>query len=123
MKFLIYAVGIWVVFTVFTTVYAVSARKEDVRTLSKGAWVAICLLVPIVGGLLYLTLGRPLPTPDEYAGQGRNVKTVAPDDDPDFLRRLSERLNPSEAADAAAEDNDGDDEDPKNSRGGDLPSV
>ncbi|MEY4349351.1 MAG: hypothetical protein RL719_648 [Actinomycetota bacterium] len=121
MKFLIYAVGIWVVFTVFTTVYAVSARKEDVRTLAKGVWVAICLLVPIVGGLLYLTLGRPLPTPDEYAGQGRNVKTVAPDDDPDFLRRLSERLNPSEAADAAAEDNDDDEMDKP--RGGDLPSV
>ena len=121
MKFLIYAVGIWVVFTVFTTVYAVSARKEDVRALSKGAWVAICLLVPIVGGLLYLTMGRPLPTPDEYAGQGRGVKTVAPDDDPDFLRRLSDRLNPSEVADATAEDNDDDETDKP--RGGDSPSV
>ena len=122
MKFLIYAVGIWVVFTVFTTVYAVSARKADVRALSKGAWVAICLLVPIVGGLLYLALGRPLPTPDEYAGQGRNVKTVAPDDDPDFLRRLSDRLGRAESKDIEAEDAD-DDEDPKKPRGGDLPSV
>ena len=121
MKFLIYAIGIWVIFTVFTTVYAVSARKQDVRALSKGAWVAICLFVPIVGGLLYLTIGRPLPTPDEYAGQGRNVKTVAPDDDPDFLRRLADRLNPTEAADGAAED--GEDEDKDKPRGGDQPSV
>ena len=92
MRFLIYAFGIWLVFTVFATVYAASARKEDVRVLPKLAWVAICLLVPIVGGLLYLTLGRPLATPDEYQGQGRSGRVVAPDDDPDFLRKLGEQL-------------------------------
>ena len=110
MRFLIYAAGVWIVFTVFTTVFAISARREDVRALPKAAWVALCLLVPIVGGLLYLTLGRPLPTPDEYRDQGRNFKTVAPDDDPDFLRRLSDRLKNEE-------DEDG------HERGGDLPNV
>jgi hypothetical protein len=111
MRFLIYAIGIWIVFTVFTTVYAVSARREDVRTLPKPAWVAICLFVPLVGGILYLTIGRPLPTPDEYADQGRTVKTVAPDDDPDFLRRLSERLKKEAEADEEDE------------HGGDQPNV
>ena len=125
MKFLIYVVGIWVVFTVFTTVYAVSARRENVRALPKGAWIAICLLVPIVGGLLYLVLGRPLPTPEEYAGQGRRGKTVAPDDDPDFLRRLSDRLGRAEAKDMQAEDFEDDDNDgkPEAPREGDRPSV
>ena len=110
MRFLIYAVGIWIVFTVFTTVYAVSARREDVRVLPKAAWIALCLVAPIVGGLLYLTLGRPLPTPDEYRDQGRTIKTVAPDDDPDFLRRLADRLN-------REKDEDG------HEHGGDLPNV
>ena len=110
MRFLIYAIGIWIVFTVFTTVYAVSARRDDVRVLPKAAWVALCLLVPILGGLLYLSLGRPLPTPDEYRDQGRNVKTVAPDDDPDFLRRLADRFKNEQ-------DEDG------HEHGGDLPNV
>ena len=110
MRFLIYAIGIWIVFTVFTTVYAVSARRDDVRVLPKAAWVALCLVVPILGGLLYLSLGRPLPTPDEYRDQGRNVKTVAPDDDPDFLRRPADRFKNEQ-------DEDG------HERGGDLPNV
>jgi len=110
MRFLIYAIGIWIIFTVFTTVFAASARRDDVRTLPKFVWVAVCLLVPFVGGLLYLTLGRPLPTPDEYRDQGRNYRTVAPDDDPDFLRRLADRLN-------REEDEDG------HEHGGDLPNV
>lgn len=110
MRFLVYGIGIWIVFTVFTTVYAASARREDVRVLPKLAWILLCLLVPIVGGLLYLGVGRPLPTPDEYRGQGRNVKTVAPDDDPDFLRRLADRLKKEE-------DENG------HETGGDLPNV
>lgn len=110
MRFLVYAIGVWVIFTVFTTVFAVSAKREDVRVLPKAAWIALCLLVPIVGGLLYLTLGRPLPAQDEYRGQGRNAKTVAPDDDPEFLRRLSDRFKDEE-------DEDG------HERGGDLPNV
>ena len=107
MRFLIYAFGIWLIFTVFCTVYAASARKQDVRVLPKFAWVAICLLVPIIGGLLYIMLGRPLPTPDEYQGQGRAGRVVAPDDDPDFLRRLSEQLKKKD------EDEDG----------GEIPNV
>jgi hypothetical protein len=50
----------------------------------------ICLFVPIVGGLLYLVLGRPIGGPKNRFGR---TKIVAPDDDPSFLRDLSEKLD------------------------------
>jgi len=77
-----------VIFTVFTTVFAASADKSEVRLLPKWAWVLLCLLVPFFGGLLYLMVGRPL-------GRGpkpQKRKPVAPDDDPTFLRDLEKKL-------------------------------
>ena len=91
-----------VVFTVFTTVFAVSANKQDVRLLPKWAWILLCLLVPFFGGLLYLMVGRPLRT-GPAAPKGKK-RVVAPDDDPDFLRDLSKKLRKDE-----------DDEKPKDS--------
>lgn len=125
MRFLIYVFGIWLVFTVFVTVFSLSARKDDVRSLPKFAWVLLCLFVPFVGGLLYLAFGRPLPTPDDYSGRRGATRTVAPDDDPDFLRRLAKRLKdeaPSaDNPDAGNQKSKNDEED--RPKGGDLPNV
>ena len=81
-----------VIFTVFTTVFAASANKAEVRLLPKWAWVLLCLLIPFFGGLLYLMVGRPI-------GRGprpQKRKTVAPDDDPNFLRDLDKKLRKDE---------------------------
>ena len=84
MRFVILSIVAWVVLTVFTAVFAISAKSSEVRVLAKGLWIAIIILVPIIGALLYLTIGRPM---------GKQTTTqVAPDDDPDFLRRLAEQL-------------------------------
>lgn len=91
-----------VVFTVFTTVFAASANKQEVRLLPKWAWILLCLLVPFFGGLLYLMVGRPLRT-GPAAPKGKK-RVVAPDDDPDFLRNLGKKLRKDE-----------DDEKPKDS--------
>jgi hypothetical protein len=87
MKFLLYGIGALVVFTVFVAVFAASADSREVRLLPKWVWVLLCIFVTPFGGLLYLTLGRPL-GPDKSA----KTKTVAPDDDPEFLRDLAKRL-------------------------------
>lgn len=86
MRFIYVGVVAWVVLTVFTTVFAISSDSKKVRVLSKPIWIALCALVPVFGAILYLTIGRPL---SENQPQTR---TVAPDDDPEFLRRLAERL-------------------------------
>ncbi len=88
MKWVLFAISVTVIFTIFTTVFAASAPARSVRNLPKWVWVLLCLFVPIVGGLLYLTLGRPI----DGDSSGRVTKTTAPDDDPEFLRDLSERL-------------------------------
>jgi protein-S-isoprenylcysteine O-methyltransferase Ste14 len=84
------SIAFLVIFTVFTTVYAAAANKAEVRLLPKWVWVLLCLLVPFFGGLLYLMVGRPLGR-GPAGGTGR-TRTIAPDDDPNFLRDLGRKL-------------------------------
>lgn len=84
MRFVILSIVAWVVLTVFTVVFAISAKAGEVRVLGKTIWILIILFVPVIGSLLYLTIGRPVGKPQ--------TSQVAPDDDPEFLRRLAERL-------------------------------
>ncbi len=105
---MLFVIGVWLLFTVFVTVFAASADKNEVRNLPKWLWILICLGVPLIGGLLYLALGRPLGKPRQRYGR---TKTVAPDDDPDFLRNLSDQLDakdqkPDAASNAADQDPD-----------------
>ncbi|MEY4276250.1 MAG: hypothetical protein RIS26_713 [Actinomycetota bacterium] len=86
MRFVAYALVAWVVLTVFSTVFAISAKPSEVRVMHKWIWLLLILFVPIVGAILYLTIGRPLP------GKEPKTTTLAPDDDPEFLRRLAEQL-------------------------------
>jgi hypothetical protein len=89
-RILIVLAVVVIAFTVFTTVYAATADKTKVRAMPKWAWVLMCLLVPIVGGALYLWLG--MPKKDGGAGLGKGKRTIAPDDDPSFLRDMQRRL-------------------------------
>lgn len=87
---LLFLFGVWLLFTVFVTVFAASANKNEVRNLPKWLWLLICASVPFIGGLLYLVLGRPLGGPKQ---RFRKTKSVAPDDDPAFLRDLADQLD------------------------------
>lgn len=90
LRLLIFVFAAWLLFTVFVTVFAASAKKNEVRNLPKWLWVVICLAVPLIGGLLYLILGRPIGKPKTRFGKTR---VVAPDDDPAFLRDLASKLD------------------------------
>lgn len=84
MRFVILSLVAWVVLTVFTVVFASSAKASEVRVLPKGIWLLLIALMPVLGSILYLSIGRPV---------GHFVSTqLAPDDDPEFLQRLAERL-------------------------------
>jgi len=111
-RLLLFTFSAWLLFTVFVTVFAASANKNEVRNLPKWLWIVICLFVPILGGLLYLTLGRPMGRPKPRFGR---TKVVAPDDDPQFLRDLAKKLEEEESAkepEAETEPTDPDTEDP-----------
>ena len=88
MRFQIFGLIVLIVFTVFVTVFAASADRNAVRVLPKYVWVLLCLFIMPIGGFLYLLFGRPIGGP----GRRQKPRSAAPDDDPQFLRDLSERL-------------------------------
>jgi hypothetical protein len=67
---------------VFAWVDCLRADARDVRHLPRPAWLLL-ILVPLVGAIAYLVAGRPLRVTDEPV-----ARPLAPDDDPEFLRRL-----------------------------------
>jgi hypothetical protein len=89
MRAILFALAVLVIFTVFVTVFAASAPAKSVRVLPKWVWVVLCVVITPIGGILYLGLGRPI---DGRGGNSGKTKTVAPDDDPDFLRNLARKL-------------------------------
>ncbi|MFM5968225.1 MAG: PLD nuclease N-terminal domain-containing protein [Micrococcales bacterium] len=87
----VFGLAVLIVFTVFVTVFAGSANKNEVRGLPRWVWVLLCLTVTPLGGILYLIFGRPLPG-TSGSGQGIRRNPVAPDDDAEFLRRLEDEI-------------------------------
>lgn len=63
-----------------------SAERHAVRSMPRVAWVAVILLLPLLGPIAWFLAGRPRPTGGRPARAPR--PPVSPDDDPDFLRSL-----------------------------------
>ncbi|MGH8826231.1 MAG: PLDc N-terminal domain-containing protein [Jiangellaceae bacterium] len=74
-----------VVLAVFAMIECVQADPAQVRSLRKPLWLVVIVLVPVIGPIFWLVIGRPrarrLPTASP-------PRPVAPDDDPEFLRLL-----------------------------------
>lgn len=66
----------------FSLVESIQADGARVRVMPRWLWIVAIVLVPGVGALAWLILGRPLPA----GPRGRGP--TAPDDDVDFLRGL-----------------------------------
>jgi hypothetical protein len=70
--------------TVFAVIDAILTPRDQLP--GKVWWVLAILLLPVVGPLAWLTVGRRA---RRGGGSGGTPKPpVAPDDDPDFLRGL-----------------------------------
>lgn len=70
-----------VLFWVYTIVDCAVQPPSRHRGVGKAAWMAIVILLPVLGGILWFLIGR-----------GRASQTVvrrAPDDDPEFLGRMT----------------------------------
>jgi hypothetical protein len=63
------------------------AQREDsdVRSLPRWGWLIIIVLIPTIGAVAYLVAGRPTRPGN---GGKKPKRSIAPDDDPDFLRGL-----------------------------------
>lgn len=67
---------------VYCLIEVAQADPDRVRALPRWLWVALIILLPGVGAIAWLIVGRPLRT------QPPPRRPRAPDDDPDFLRGL-----------------------------------
>ncbi|PWC03685.1 PLD nuclease N-terminal domain-containing protein [Agromyces badenianii] len=74
-----------VIFTIYAAADCAFFDRSRIRGLRRGWWIVIILFVPIIGALLWFIIGRGRA---ERLPGGR-ARTVAPDDDVDFLRRLN----------------------------------
>ncbi|MEP6599248.1 MAG: PLD nuclease N-terminal domain-containing protein [Actinomycetota bacterium] len=93
------AVGVWL-WAVFDSI---TAPADRIRALPKAIWVIIVLLFSTLGAIAWFAFGRPRATArTPGGGVGRMLggssagppprRSVAPDDDPDFLRRLRDEM-------------------------------
>ena len=79
LPFLIYAA-----ITIYSIVDIALIERDRVKGVPKIVWVIIVIVIPIVGPVLWFLLGR-----ERFADQPARRGPRAPDDDPDFLRKLS----------------------------------
>ncbi|MGG7464884.1 PLD nuclease N-terminal domain-containing protein [Plantibacter sp. YIM 135347] len=70
-----------VVFIVYSVVDCATMPRERVRGISKPSWIIAILLLPVIGAALWFIIGRVRAPKAPPRGK-------APDDDPDFLRKL-----------------------------------
>ncbi|MEO8282475.1 MAG: PLD nuclease N-terminal domain-containing protein [Pseudarthrobacter sp.] len=81
------AVAVLVIF-VYGLVDVIRTDARLTRGISKPAWIVVMIVLPVIGAILWLLIGRPrstAPVRRQYSGP------TAPDDDPDFLRNLEMR--------------------------------
>ncbi|MCC9195603.1 PLD nuclease N-terminal domain-containing protein [Arthrobacter sp. zg-Y820] len=74
---------------IYAIIDCVMSRAQEVRSISKVAWLFTIVLLPVLGALLWFLLGRPRSGPAPKNRAPRHP--TAPDDDPDFLRNLEIR--------------------------------
>lgn len=100
---------------VYVLIDLATAKGDDVRGLPRLVWLLVILVIPVVGAITWLVFGRPRPVADgpglgARLGQGlpsrgparERPRPVAPDDDPEFLRKLDEERKREENGDGAA---------------------
>jgi hypothetical protein len=89
------AVAVLVIF-VYGLVDVIRTDGRLTRGISKPAWIVVMIVLPVVGAILWLLIGRPRGS----SGQPQIRRhPTAPDDDPDFLRNLEARRRHQAEAD------------------------
>lgn len=77
------AVAVLAIF-VYGLVDVIRTDSRQTRGISKPAWIVVMIVLPVVGAILWLLIGRPRGNPQPQVRR----RSTAPDDDPEFLRNL-----------------------------------
>ncbi|MEV4390417.1 PLD nuclease N-terminal domain-containing protein [Nonomuraea sp. NPDC049607] len=79
-------------FWLFSLFDVITAPEEEVRNVPKALWVLIVVLIPLLGGVIWMLRGRPKAERDPWPVSPGPGAPKGPDDDPDFLRDLDRRM-------------------------------
>ncbi len=79
---------------IYSLIECLQIPRHRVRVMPKGAWLAVIVLVPIIGAGLWLGFGRA-----RVSSRGPQPRPAAPDDDPNFLRSLEIQRRQRQRAD------------------------
>lgn len=71
-----------VIFWVFSIVDCSVQPATRHRGVPKGTWIAIVVLIPVLGGILWFALGR------RSRSNQQQTRSLAPDDNPEFLSTI-----------------------------------
>ena len=71
--------------TIYAAIDCFRSDDAEIRGLPKPVWLLVIVILLPFGGVLWILLGRQ---PAPGAPTARPLRTIAPDDDPDFLRSL-----------------------------------
>ncbi|MFI9616089.1 PLD nuclease N-terminal domain-containing protein [Streptomyces sp. NPDC052023] len=74
--------------SVYAFIDCISTDEKDIRHIPKALWAILVLLFPLVGSISWLIAGKHR-RPAGQVGRRRS-QWVAPDDNPEFLKSLSE---------------------------------
>lgn len=77
-----------VAFYIYCIIDVLRTRSGETRTLPRWVWLILVIVLPLIGGVLWLLLGRVWNTPGSMRRRRRGP--VAPDDDPAFLKKIGD---------------------------------
>ena len=82
------AVGVMI----YALIEAISTPSDRVRIMPKGVWIVVIVLIPLVGGVLWLLFGNQnsylASTVQGFKQTSGPARPASPDDDEEFLRSL-----------------------------------
>jgi Phospholipase_D-nuclease N-terminal len=81
-----------VILSIYTLVEAAMFDRGRIRGLPRWVWLFVIFLIPVIGPLLWLFVGRGRA---EVPGV-RATRSFAPDDDPEFLKKLDREKSQQE---------------------------
>ena len=109
-----------IAFTIYALVDVAMTQAPRIRAFPKAVWIALIVILPVIGPVLWLLVGKSKPS-----GPKTQTTRRAPDDDPSFLgtidgessderiKRLEEELRALDEEDQPSGEDSDDDQDPK----------
>jgi hypothetical protein len=76
------------ILAVYALIDCLQADPAEVRGPRRPVWIALIILIPVIGPISWLVSRRGMPRPGRRQARRPSAPPLAPDDNPEFLRQL-----------------------------------